>query len=397
MNLKELNETIAGKSKILHDIFEEAGTDMDMSKVKSISGDSAAKVEAIKAMNAELADLAKKKSEFTELAAARKASEEAIGATNMVIKNDPAPQAKSLGAMIMESKANKSRGTAAFLDVDLKTLFQSSAGWDPEALRIGRVIEYPVRPLAVADYLPIIPTQQDTIRYMVESTFTNNAAEVAAGDAATDSALALTETSDEVEKISAWIPVTEEQLEDVPAAEAYLNNRLGYQVRARLDSQILNGDGSTPNLKGTLNIGGSLQTQAKGADPLPDAIYKAFDAIRTTGFANPSVLFTHPNDWQVIRLLRTADGIYIFGSPQAPGLDVIWGVPVCSSTAVVENTMIAGDYAAYAALYLKKGITIEMSNGYSDYFTKGKFAVKATMRCSVVHYRTSAFCKITGV
>jgi HK97 family phage major capsid protein len=397
MNLKEINEAIVGKSKILHDIFEEAGSDMDMSKVKSLSGDSSAKVEAIKAMNLELDTLGKKREEFHALQKARKEADEAVKAGDSPIKNDPAPQAKSLGGMIMESKAVKNHGTPVNLDVDLKALFQSSAGWDPEALRIGRVIDYPVRKLQVSDYLPIIPTQQDTIRFMLESTFTNNAAEAAAGDAAGEAALALTETSDEVEKIAVFIPVTEEQLEDVPAAEAYLNNRLGYMVRARLDSQILNGDGSTPNLKGTLNIGGSLQTQAKGSDPTPDAIYKAFDLLRTVGFCEPSVLFVNPTDWQDVRLLRTADGIYIFGSPLDPGIDRIWGVPVCQTTAVVVNTMIAGDYAQFSALYLKRGITIEMSNGYSDYFVKGKFAVKATMRCAVVHYRTGAFVKVTGV
>jgi hypothetical protein len=63
----------------------------------------------------------------------------------------------------------------------------------------------------------------------------------------------------------------------------------------------------------------------------------------------------------------------------------------------VVNTMIAGDYANYSNLYVKRGIQIEMSSGYSDYFVKGKFAVKATIRCAVVHYRTSAFCTITGV
>jgi HK97 family phage major capsid protein len=232
---------------------------------------------------------------------------------------------------------------------------------------------------------------------MEETTFTNNAAEAAAGGAAGEAALALTERSAPVEKIAVFIPASEEQLEDVPAAEAYLNNRLGYMVRQRLDGQILNGDGSTPNLKGTLNIGGSLQTVAKGSDPTPDAIYKAFVKVRATGFAEPSVLYANPNDWQDVRLLRTSDGIYIFGSPQEPGRDVIWGVPVLQSTAVVANTMICGDYANFSALYLRRGVTIEMSSGYSDYFVKGKFAVKATLRCAVVHYRTSAFCTVTGV
>jgi HK97 family phage major capsid protein len=236
---------------------------------------------------------------------------------------------------------------------------------------------------------------------MLETTVTNSAAEAAEGAAAAESALALTEQSQPVEKIATFIPTSEEQLEDVEGAAAYINNRLGYMIRARLDYQLLNGNGTPPNLKGTQNIGGSLQTQAKGTDPTPDAIHKGFTKIRGStsglGFANPTVVFSHPNDWQDVVLLRTADGIYIFGGPMAPNPNIIWGVPVCVTTAVAENTMLTGDFRQFADFRLKRGIQIEMSDGYSDYFVKGKFAMKATIRGAAVHYRTSAFCTITGV
>jgi HK97 family phage major capsid protein len=283
------------------------------------------------------------------------------------------------------------------IDIDLKADFFTSAGWAPQSLRDPGYVPYPTRQLQVIDYWPVLPTNQASIKYMLETTFTNSAAEAAEGAAAAESALALTETSQPVEKIATFIPTSEEQLEDVEGAAAYLNNRLGYMVRARLDSQLLNGNGTPPNLKGTLNIGGSLQTQAKGTDPTPDAIHKAFTLVRHTGFAEPTVLYSHPDDWQDVVLLRTADGIYIFGGPMAPNPNVIWGVPVCVTTAVVANTMITGDYRQFADFRLRRGLQIEMSNGYTDYFVKGKFAVKATIRGAAVHYRTSAFCKITGV
>lgn len=397
-SLKELREEIAAKQKIGHQVYEEAGSDLDFNKVKCFGEnlDTKAKVEKLQALNTELADLKADYEEMRKIAEDRKHSDEEIKAFDASIKPEPGKQTKSLGAMIMESKAAKSRGTPAHIDVDLKTLFQRSAGWDPEALRTGVVSLYPARKLTVVDFIPQYPTAQDTIKYMVESTFTNNAAEAAEGDAVGESALALTETSLPVEKVGTFIPVSEEQLEDVPAVEAYLNNRLTYMVKARLEYQVLNGNGSTPNLKGTLDLS-SIQSQALSTDPVPDAIYKAFDLVRHTGFSEPSVLFTEPSDWQVVRLLRTSDGIYIFGSPQEPGRDIIWGVPVCSTTAVVTGTMITGDYAIHSGLYIKRGMQVEMSSGYDDYFVKGKFAIKATMRCCLVHYRETAFCKITGV
>jgi hypothetical protein len=58
--LKETEGTLNERRKKLHDIFTEAGPEMDMAKVKSVDGDSPAKVEAIRALNDEIDDLAKK-------------------------------------------------------------------------------------------------------------------------------------------------------------------------------------------------------------------------------------------------------------------------------------------------------------------------------------------------
>jgi HK97 family phage major capsid protein len=396
MNLKEINEAIIAKSKALHDIFEEAGPDMDMSKVKSLSGDTTAKVEAIKAMNAELDDLGKKRDQANQLIESRKRADEMANA-QPIPKADPSPSArKSLGEMVMESPALKNKRQTSSLDVDLKTLFERTAGFAPESVRIPRVEQYAVRPLMVADLLPVLPTSQAAIKYMEETTFTNNAAETAETGTYGEAALAFTERSVPVEKIAVWLPVTDEQLEDVPSMAAYINNRLAYMLEARLDSQILNGNGTPPNLMGTLNVSG-IQTQAKGADPTPDAFYKAFTLVRTVGFAEPDVCFMNPADWQDIRLLRTSDGIYIFGSPLDPGIERMWGIRVVLSMAVVANTGIVGAYGQYSALYMRRGLEIKVSDSHDTYFVAGKQAIRADMRCTVVHFRPKAFCKVTGI
>jgi len=402
--LKELREEIAEKTKLGHQAYEEAGADLDFSKVTCLGdGDTQSKVEKLQGINKELGDLKKDFDEMTAIENGRKVTadldEQFNKAGSMPFPENAGADAvvrKSVGTMIMESKGAKKQGFSTFVDIDMKTLFETGAGWAPESTRIPRVELYPTRRLQVIDYIPQIPTTQSSIKYMEETTHTDNAAEAAEGAAAAESALALTEQSQTVEKIATFIPVTEEQLEDVPAAEAYLNNRLGYMVRARLDGQVLEGDGSTPNLMGTLNVT-SIQSQPKGADPTPDAIYKLFTLIRASGFGEPSVYFTNPTDWQDVRLLRTADGIYIFGSPMDPGPDQIWGVPVVQTTAVTVNTGLAGDYTNFAAFYARRGLQIDMSSGYSDYFVKGKFAVKATLRGAMVHYRPEAFGKVTGI
>jgi HK97 family phage major capsid protein len=403
LTIKQLREKIAEKTKTGHEAYEQAGEDLDFSKVTVLGeGDTKGKVEKLQAINDELADLKTDYEELLKVERAKSAMAELDsqfnkpGGMTFPEKGGQQPETKSIGTLIMESKAHEQKGVPKDIDIDLKTLFQTSAGWAPESTRIPRVELYPTRRLMVADYIPQIPTSQASIKYMEETTYTSNAAEAAEGAAAAESALALTEQSQTVEKIATFIPVTEEQLEDVPAAEAYLNSRLTYMVLARLDGQLLAGDGSTPNLLGLFNVT-SIQSQAKSTDPTPDAIYKLFTLIRASGFAEPSVLFTNPTDWQDVALLRTADGIYIFGSPSDAGPTRIWGVPVVQTTACTLNSMASGDFQMYSNFYLRRGIQVEMSSGYDDYFVKGKFAVKATIRGAMVWYRPEAFGEVTGV
>jgi len=402
---EQVNKELAAKSKTLHEVFEEAGPEMDFDKVRSLEGDTGAKVEKVRELNKELEALGIERDRLAEMGDASRKAAEWDSTLNhpQTEKLSAGPEKKeekrTLGQLFIESKAAETKHTVRKLDIDVKTLFETAAGWDPEATRIPRVELYPLAPIAVVDVIPMGNTGMDTIKYMKESTFTNLAAEAAAGTTYGEAALVYTETSDEVEKIGVWLPVTDEQLEDVAGLESLLNQRLTYMLRARLCSQILVGtgrSGGTPDLVGTLDLA-AIQTQDKGSDATPDAFYKAMTLVRATGFAEPSICIVHPNDWQDIRLLTTADGIYIFGSPSDAGPERLWGVPVLQTTAVTENTGIVGDYRGYSMLFMRRGIEFQVTNAHSDFFIKGKQAIRCDMRCSMVHFRDTAFCSVTSI
>jgi HK97 family phage major capsid protein len=275
----------------------------------------------------------------------------------------------------------------------------TSAGWVPETTRGPRIVDFVTRRYEVTDTIPSTTTNQVAIKYMEETTYTNAAAEVAEGGTKPEAALALTERSDPVQKIAVWIPVTDEQLEDVPQVQGYINNRLPFMVKQRLGLQILVGDGTAPNISGILDRSG-IQTQVTGSDPVPDAIYKAMVKVMISGSGNggaiPNVVYMNPLDWQDIRLLTTADGVYIWGSPMDPGPERIWGLPVVLAEALTQNTAIVGD-TTYAELAVKKGITMKVTDSHSDYFIKNLQVVLAEMRAALVIYRAAAFCSVTGV
>lgn len=419
--LKEANQALAAKSQRLHDIFEEAGPgqDIDLSKIKSLQGDTTAKATAIKALNDELTDIGKQRDALRELDQARgraeaeyKAQHEPAGGLAHPAGDSGRPvlEVKSLGQLLVASVEYKQfKGMrnwptpARFPQFDFRAaVFRTGAGWAPPQIRLDRVETLPVRPIRVIDHLPILPTSIDVIRYMELTTFTQAAAETAESTATTaadlipEAALVYTERARNVEWLPVFLPVTLQQMEYVEGVEEEVNQRLTYAIRARLDLQILGGNGTSPNLLGTNNVTG-IQTTAKGALPTPDAVYQTFRKIRGDGFAEPSVLFAHPNDWEDVRLLRTADGIYIWGSPSEAGPERIWGVPVVQTAAAVEGTMTTGDYANFAAVYIKRGIDIAVSDSHANYFTRGMLAIRADMWVAVVHFRPKAFGTVTGV
>lgn len=279
-------------------------------------------------------------------------------------------------------------------DFSIKTLMETGAGFAPEAQRSGLIVPAAVRPVQVLQLFPTRPTTQNADVYMEQTTHTNNAAEKAEGVAYAESVYVYTQRSQPVEKITNSLPVTDEQLEDAPQVASLINQDLTFGLRQRLDLQVLVGDGSTPNLKGILDH--SIQSQAKGSDPVFDAVFKGMTKVRVTGRAIPNAIISHPNDWQDIRLTRTADGQYIMGNPAGEGSTTLFGLPVVISDALTENTTLVGDFLNFCYISERRGIDVQV--GYvGDQFKEGKRTIRADLRCALTVTRANAFCQVTGV
>jgi HK97 family phage major capsid protein len=406
--LKEAQEKLEAKRKELGTIFAEAGPEVDFDKVKSISGNPFEKAAVVRKLNDELTDLGK---EYDNLKGVQRAADNvktAGAGEGGAEAGDGArrdgysgkPSRKTFGEAFTASDAYKLKsgrtGPESTLDIDVKTLMTTVAGWDPEEVRNGKVVPFATRPIQVADLFPQTETTQSAIQYMEETTYTNAAAEIAEAGTFPEAALALTEQTVLVRKIAVFLPVTDEQLEDEPQVRGYIDNRLPFMIRQRLDSQLLVGNGTAPNLRGLLNISG-IQTQAKGADPTPDAIYKAIVKVETTGQAMANGVVMNPSNWQDIRLLRTADGIYIWGNPSDAGPERIWGLQVVRAQAETAGTAIVGDFQNFSELSIRRGIDVQVSNSHSTFFVEGKQAIRADMRAALVVYRPAAFCTVTGL
>ena len=394
--LKEIEGKLGERADKLKSIFEQAGPTTDLSLVKGYAGKDDVLAD-IRNTNEEMTALRKDRDDKLALLQAAKHANTEWDTESGDDRPGPS-RTKSFGRLVAESAVRTGGiGTKAEISgVNVKTLMSRAAGWAPESIRDAGFVPAASAPLMVMDLIPMLPTSQAAVKYMEQTTRTNNAAERAEGATYGEAAFVLTERSVTVETVGVWLPVTDEQLEDEDEAADMIDSDLPLMVLQRVDSQALVGDGSTPNVRGVNNASG-IQTQAKGADVTMDAIHKGITKVRVTGRAFPNAVVFHPNDWQDVRLTRTADGIYILGNPADAGPTTIWGLNVAQSDNQTENTAVVGDFANYARFRLRRDVLVEKTNSHGEDFIGGKVAVRAGIRCAFVWRRPAAFCQITGI
>jgi HK97 family phage major capsid protein len=299
-------------------------------------------------------------------------------------------------APVLSEIAKGGRGTVSFdLSMSLKTLL-TTADIAPQADRrgvFGSALYYG----NVEDLLMQGSTGSKSIDYYIQTTDTDNAAAVAQGSAATDSAFSWTLTTDPIETVQDWIPMTHESVSDNPLLMSTVQSLLANRLQKKSNNIILAGSGVTPIPTGVF-IRTGFQTQAKGGDPAFDAIHKAITKVEVTGDAICDAVVIHPTDWENLVLTRTTQSLYILGNPASTSALNLWGLPVRKSTGIGSaGTAGVGAFGTWAQIVNREGLTVEISTEHSTFFTERKVALMLYRRFAVADYRPSAFATVTGL
>lgn len=265
----------------------------------------------------------------------------------------------------------------------------------------------PFWPNRLLDLIPKGTTDSDTIDYPIISTKTNNAAEVLEATSGSDgayaeSAIAFTRVQDIVEQIGHYIPVTVRALEDEGMLRTILSEFLVGGLLQRVNNQVYDGNGTTPNLSGITDRSG-YQTQALGTDSRSDAVLKAVTAIRTSSQVYDNIdwgslaVVLYPDDWQQVRLEKDGNGNYIYGPPGmgGPGFSM-WGIPVVQDGTLTTGTGLVGAFNQ-CKFFVRRGVTVASTDSHDDWFISDIVALKASMRATFAVFKPAAFCGVTGI
>jgi HK97 family phage major capsid protein len=414
MDVKSLSQEIATKNEEQRTFYKANKDRWDDDRVTIFEN----RNKELKAMTERQAKLQKVEDIYSETVAQKKSMDEPAphvpfenggGDKNVTVNQG---NTKSLGEMFTESQAYKSVGShessRAQYSVDIeeftfspgmKTVMTTSAGYAVPNPRTDIVVPFAQREPRLADLIPVDGTANTAIKYMEETTQlqgTNAQVGTAENALKFENALAFTERTANVGLVATWLPVTNQQLDDIPGMQGIINNRMTLFLRLKEEDMLLNGTGVSPiNILGFLALP-SINTQATGADTNLDAIFKGMQTIRVTGLAEPDAVVMHPTNFTPINLYKSTTGAYSFDVTQEQGIIRLFGKTLVLTPAMTVGTALVGSFSAFSHISRKMGLTVTVGLNADD-FTKNKKTILAEFRESLEVYRQTAFTKVTGL
>lgn len=200
----------------------------------------------------------------------------------------------------------------------------------------------------------------------------------------------------DAEYIAGWVRVSRKLLDDISAFRSFLQMRLMEMYFDAEDYQILNGNGTSPQLAGLLTNATVLSTTATISI---ERIIDAISQLETTKYTATGIIM-HPKDFYTIAKNKaTGSGEY-----DLPGIVVIQGgqlyvagVPVYKTTAMTQGTFLVGDFSMGCQFFIRENPRIEFFDQDRDNVITNKITVRIEGRAGLAIYRTAAFVKGTMV
>lgn len=267
------------------------------------------------------------------------------------------------------------------------------------------VIPLPQRPLTIDDLLSHDTTLSDTLSYARQTSFDTAAAPVAqATSLATglkpQSAIGWTRVTTPIESIATWMAATRRQLADAGQTRALIDNQLSLMLDLVEEDQLLNGNGTSPNLRGILATTGVQTLVLTAVTQAPflniDGIRDAIRLVQTgAAFARPNGIVMNPVDAAKLDEAKDTQARYLGQGPFNPIQDTIWRLPRVESLAITSGTALVGAFKQGATVFQREEPVILTADQHSDFFIRNLVAILIEERLGLAVFFPAAFCQIT--
>lgn len=277
------------------------------------------------------------------------------------------------------------------------------------------ILPLPQRPLTVRDLFSQDTTGSDILSYARQTSFDNGTTAVAQATSLTtglkpQSSIGWARQTSPIETIATWMAATRRQLADVGQTRSLIDNQGTLMLRLEEENQLVNGNGTSPNLRGLLNTSGLQLYDVSGVSGNTrvnlDALRTARRLVKTgpSRFDADSVI-VNPVDSENYDLMVDVQERYRAGDPfgsnfanqNAGGGDPtpIWRLRRVESEAIAAGHALVGAFRPGATVFQREPITILTSDSHSDFFIRNLVAVLFEERFGFAVFFPSAFVYVT--
>jgi HK97 family phage major capsid protein len=284
-----------------------------------------------------------------------------------------------------ELKAMKEKSGAS-VQIQLKAvgtmaLSTNTTGQIPQAERETGITRIVRRNPFILELVNVGTIMSNVWEWVEQKNVEGGSAMTAEGAAKSQTDFDLVVASANVKKVTAYIKVTKEMLDDVALLRSEIDQELTELINLRIDDQLLNGTGLTVNLTGIVTNATAWAAGAFAlAIPEPtnyDVLATAINQVRVNLF-EPTYIVMHPTDVTKMKLSKASDGHYVLPPFSSVDGTSVEGIRVVANTGVTIDKFLVGDFSK-AGVRFKEGLTINV--GYeNDDFTKNLVTILAEAR-----------------
>lgn len=365
----------------MEEIIKELGLKIDAMKTETVS-----KVELIEIMS-KVQQLETEGAEVKTLKA--NIEELALKVLDLETKGVQNNVPESLGTLLTEKadelKAMKDKSGASvkitFKAVGTMALSTNTTGQIPQAEREAGITRIVRRNPFILELVNVGSIMSNVWEWVEQKNAEGGAAMTAEAAAKSQADFDLVVASANVKKVTAYIKITKEMLDDVPLMRSEIDQELTELINLKIDEQLLSGSGSGANLTGIIT---NATAWAAGAFALSIPTPTKWDVLRTAinqvrvNLFEPTYIVVHPTDVTGMELSKDSTGQYIMPPFAAVDGTIISGIRVVANTGVTIDKFLVGDFQK-AGVRFKEGLTINV--GYeNDDFTKNLVTILAEAR-----------------
>lgn len=259
-----------------------------------------------------------------------------------------------------------------------------------------QIITNPNQRLTVRDLLTPGETESQSVHYLRELLFTNNAAPVAENTTKPYSEITFEEVLSGVKTIAHLMKAAKQTLDDLPQLRSIINGRLLNGLKRVEDTQLLFGSGVGNNLHGIYTQATAFANPSTKTTPTNSLDVMRLAMLQVT-LAELSATghVMHDIDWTDIELIKDANTKgYLFSNPFGTLEARLWGLPVAQTNqAGMLGNFLTGSFADAAQIFDREDANVVISTENADDFEKNMISIRAEERLALAVYRPQAFVK----